>query len=94
MTLASTVFKKSNFSKISHLNALGSQFDLDVKLVKVNLGSSFKQTWKAPLPQCYIPTPKVISLLVLEKKILKGFYHTGRGSHLGHVTKVFCINYS
>ena len=40
MTLASIVFKK----KI-HLNALGSKFDLDVKYVKVILGSSFEQTW-------------------------------------------------
>ena len=31
MTLASTVFKKSTFQKISHLNALGRKFDLDVK---------------------------------------------------------------
>ena len=31
MTLASTVFKKSTFQKISHLNALGSKFDLHVK---------------------------------------------------------------
>ena len=32
MTLASTVFKKSKtFQKISHLNALGSKFDLHVK---------------------------------------------------------------
>ena len=29
--LASTVFKKSTFQKISHLNAIGSKFDLDVK---------------------------------------------------------------
>ena len=45
MTLASTVFKKLTFQKISHLNALGSKFDLDVKSVKVNLGSLFEQTW-------------------------------------------------
>ena len=45
MTLASTVFKKFNFQKKSHLNALGSKFDLEVKSVKVNLGSSFEQTW-------------------------------------------------
>ena len=45
MTLASTVFKKSTFQKNFHLNALGSKFDLDVKWVKVNLGSSFEQTW-------------------------------------------------
>ena len=31
MTLASTVFKKSTFKKNSHLNALGSKFDLDIK---------------------------------------------------------------
>ena len=31
MTLASTVFKKSTFQKNSHLNALGSKFDLDLK---------------------------------------------------------------
>ena len=31
MTLALTVFQKSTFQKISHLNALGSKFDLDVK---------------------------------------------------------------
>ena len=31
MTLASTVFKKWTFQKKSHLNALGSKFDLDVK---------------------------------------------------------------
>ena len=31
MTLASTVFKKSTFPKISHLNTIGSKFHLDVK---------------------------------------------------------------
>ena len=31
--------------KKSHFNALGSKFKLDVKEVKVNLGSSFEQTW-------------------------------------------------
>ena len=30
---------------MSHLNALESKFDHDVKQVKVNLGSSFEQTW-------------------------------------------------
>ena len=30
LTLASTVFKKSTFQKISHLNAIGSKFDLDL----------------------------------------------------------------
>ena len=31
MTKVSIVFKKSNFQKKSHLNALGSKFDLDIK---------------------------------------------------------------
>ena len=31
MTKASTVFKKSTFQKFSHLNSLGSKFNLDVK---------------------------------------------------------------
>ena len=31
MTKASTVLKKSTFQKISHLNALESKFDTDVK---------------------------------------------------------------
>ena len=31
ITLASKVLKKSTFQKISHSNALGSKFDLDVK---------------------------------------------------------------
>ena len=31
MTLASTGFKKTTFQKHSHLNALGSKFDLDAK---------------------------------------------------------------
>ena len=43
MTLASTVFKESTFQNISHLIALGSKLDIDVKQVKVNLGSSFEQ---------------------------------------------------
>ena len=45
MTLASTVFKKSTFQNVPNLNALGRKFALDVKQVKVNLGSSFEQTW-------------------------------------------------
>ena len=34
-------------------------FDLDVKYVKVNLGSSFEQNCKAPHPKFYIPSPKL-----------------------------------
>ena len=45
ITLVSTVLKESTFPKKSYLHALGSKFDLDVKQVKVNPGSSFEQTW-------------------------------------------------
>ena len=38
-------FQNIIFSKKSHLNALGSKFDLDVKYVKVNIGPLFEQTW-------------------------------------------------
>ena len=31
MTLASTLFKKSTFQKITKLDALGSKFDIDAK---------------------------------------------------------------
>ena len=31
MTKASTVSKKTTFQKFSHLDALGSKFDLDIK---------------------------------------------------------------
>ena len=37
--------QKINISKKFRSNALGSKFDLDVKYVKVILGSSFDQTW-------------------------------------------------
>ena len=51
----------------------GSKFDLDVKMVKVNPISSFEQTLLGPRPQCCIPSPKVISPLVLEKSY-EGFF--------------------
>ena len=50
MTLALTVFKKSTFQKISHLNAFGSNIDLDIKQVKVNLGSTWRRFFKRFLP--------------------------------------------
>ena len=38
-------FGFNSIKKNSHWNATGSKFDLDVKYVKVNLGSSFEQSW-------------------------------------------------
>ena len=37
---------------------------------------------------------KVISLLVLEKKIFKVFTIYGHSSHVGHVTQLICINFN
>ena len=34
-----------NILRFSHINALGIKFDLAIKYVKVNLDSSFVQTW-------------------------------------------------
>ena len=40
----------------SYIKSYVAKFYLDVKKVKVNLGSSFKQTRMCPGPQCYLPT--------------------------------------
>ena len=53
--------------------------------------SSFvQQTWEGLHPQCHISSIKVISLLVLENKILKGLTIFGHGGHLGQVTRTIC----
>ena len=40
-----------------------------------------------------MPSFKIIGLLVLEKKIFKGFYHIWAGGHLDHVTCTIYINF-
>ena len=44
-------------------------------------------------PQCHIPSLVEIDLLVLEKKIFKGFYLYGHGGHLGHVTSIMSSDF-
>ena len=44
-------------------------------------------------PQCYIPSFVDIGPPVPEKKIVEGFYHRGRGGHLGHVTQMPRTNF-
>ena len=47
-----------------------------------------------PRLQCYILSHKVISPLVLEKKIFEGFFTIyGRGGHPGHVTQTPQTNF-
>ena len=44
-------------------------------------------------PQCYIPSFVEIGLLVLDKKILKGFTIYGPGGQLGHVTSIMSSDF-
>ena len=50
-----------------------NQTGIAVKKVKVNQDSSFVQIRQGQHPQCYIPSPKAIGLLVPEKEIFKRF---------------------
>ena len=50
-----------------------TKFDLAVKYVKVNPGSSFQQTMMGWSPRCYIPSFVEIGQPVPEKKIFEGF---------------------
>ena len=85
--LTSVVLEKLTSHYFSQLHAYGSQFALYVKRSIVNLGSSFEQNLEASSSQCFLPSLKVPSSLVLEKKILNGFLpYMGHGSHLGQQT--------
>ena len=42
---------------------------------------------------CFLPSFKVIWLMVLEKNIFKGFLPYGHAGHLGHVTRTDYINF-
>ena len=71
MTLASTVFRKSTFQMFQFLNALESKFDLDVKWVKGNPGSSFEKNLVGPTSQMLHTKSQGHQSFVLEKKIFK-----------------------
>ena len=67
-------YKKMNRLRFFHYECIRNQIGpCRKKKVKVNPDSSFVQTWKGPHPQCYIPSPKAIGLLVPEKDIFKRF---------------------
>ena len=65
--------KKSTVFTFSYRKAQVTKFDLAVKKVKVNPGSSFEQTIMGWSPRCYIPSFVEISLLFPGKKIFEGF---------------------
>ena len=69
------VSEKSTIFTFSYRKAYVSKFDLAVKKVKVTPGSSFILTMMGRSPRCYIPNFVKIGQPVLEKKVLKGFYH-------------------
>ena len=81
MTLASTVFKKSTFQNVSHLNALGSKFNLGVKsriIIWIGLGKPY-------IPNVAYQVPRS-SAFWFWRRFFKGskFTKDGRGSHFGH----------
>ena len=65
--------KNPLFSIFSYRQALVTKFDLAVKKVKVNPGSSFEQTMIGWSSQCNIPSLVEIGPPVPEKKIFEGF---------------------
>ena len=67
------ISKKSTIFTFSYGKAQVTKFDLAVKQVKVNPGSSFEQTKMDWSPRCYIPSFVEIGPPVLEKKIFEGF---------------------
>ena len=86
MTFASTVFKKLTFSNKIPFKCIRRKFDLDIKKVKVNLGSSFQQP-TSPMLQTKSQghQPSAYG----DEDFLMVFTIYGRGGHLGHVTKFF-----
>ena len=72
---ASIVSWKSTAWAFSHTKTNKTKFDLAVKYVKVNSGSSFEQIWQYSKNQCCTVSFMIIGLLVPDKKIFEGFYH-------------------
>ena len=62
-------------------------------IFKKSVLSTYSSTLKNASTQ-YLPSFKIIGLLVLEKKIFKGFVICSHGGHLGHETLTIYINFS
>ena len=74
---AAIVSEKSTVITFSYRKAKVTKFDLAVKCVMVNTGSSFEQNIMGGSPSCFMPSFMEIGLLVLEK-IFEGFFpHIG-----------------
>ena len=61
------------FQHFPHTNAWGCKFDLALKRSKVNIWSSFEQTWQTLSSLYYIPRFSLEAFLVLEKEIFMFF---------------------
>ena len=72
-TLAAIVSEKSTVFPFSYGKAQFTIFDLAIKKVKVNSGSSFIQTMMGWSAQCYMPSFVEIDPSVPEKKIFERF---------------------
>ena len=72
-SLAAIVTEKSTVFTFTYRKAQVTKFDLAVKKVKDNLGSSFEQTIMGWSPRCYIPCCLEIGPPVPGKNFLKGF---------------------
>ena len=68
-------YRKINIFYFFHMNAYGTKFDLGEIYLRVKLGSYFLYIMISLYPQCYILSFIIIRTQILEKKILKSFYH-------------------
>ena len=82
VTVSLTICSKCNdfdstfieVSIFSHKNVVANKFDLVMKWVNVNLGSSFEQARKDAHSKCYISKSNVFGFMVPEKNMLKNMY--------------------
>ena len=69
-------FKKNNFLKFPHLNALRSKFDLELSRSRSTKDHHLNKLGRYHILNASYQIPRSLSVwFELEKKILKGFYH-------------------
>ena len=72
MSQAATVYEKSNAFTFSDRKAYVAKFDLALKKVMVNLGSSFEKTMTSPSPIYY--KPSFMEIDPVPEKIFEVFF--------------------
>ena len=86
-------FQEINFSKNVPSKCIRKQIWPWRKVGQGQPRNIFEQTWLVPHPKRYIPRPKVIGFLILEKQFLRGFTIYRHSGHLGHVTWTIWTNF-